>query len=61
MNIYLLLKNIPLKKKRKTLESGMACSQWKTSERKNVMPFSMLLNIVGSSNAQSKDVLLEIY
>ena len=30
-------------------------------KEKIVMPFSMLLNLVGSSNADNKEILLEIY
>ena len=58
MSIYLLLKNTQLK----TFKDQIQNPVWhvhngKPPKEKIVMPFSMLLNLVGSSNADNKDIL----
>ena len=34
---------------------------WQPPKEKIIMPFSMLLNIVGSSNAKKKRCFMEVY
>ena len=54
MSIFLLLKNFPQKEKDKFSNPIWHIHNGKPPLEKIVMPFSMLLNLVGSSNANDK-------
>ena len=57
MNILTLIEKYPTKEKDKIQNPVWHVHNGKPPQEKIVMPFSMLLNLVGSSNANNKDIL----